>query len=58
MTIAEILKRTDKETYQKLMKMIDKVNYSNCMKRKCKQCEEYDKCFKKEKKYERNNGIK
>lgn len=58
MIIAKILKRTDKETYQKLIKMIDKARYNECMKRKCKQCKKYDKCFKKEKKYERNNGIK
>lgn len=26
--------------------MKDKINYKNCMKRKCKYCKFYDKCFK------------
>lgn len=34
------------------------INYDNCMKRKCEQCKDYDKCFKKGKSDERNNSIK
>lgn len=44
MKIQEILKRTDKETYEKLMKL--KFNYSECMKRKCKDCKNRKECFK------------
>ena len=26
--------------------MRDKINYANCMKRKCEQCKNYDYCFR------------
>lgn len=26
--------------------MSDKINYANCMKRKCEQCKYYDYCFR------------
>jgi hypothetical protein len=45
MKIAEILKRTDKETYNKLKSMF---NYKECMKRKCKDCRKKKECFKEE----------
>ena len=30
--------------------MKDKINWKECMKRKCEQCKYYDKCFKEERK--------
>nr|DAP55121.1 MAG TPA: hypothetical protein [Caudoviricetes sp.] len=39
--------------------MKDKLNWKECMKRKCEQCKHYDRCFKKErKKDERKKMIK
>lgn len=32
--------------------MKDKLNWKECMKRKCEQCKCYDRCFKKERKTE------
>lgn len=32
--------------------MKDKLNWKECMKRKCEQCKYYDKCFKEERKIE------
>lgn len=51
MKIAEILKRTDKETYNKLKSMF---NYKECMKRKCKDCRKKKECFKENKEGEIN----
>lgn len=38
--------------------MKDKINWKECMKRKCEQCKYYNRCFKKEKKDERKNDKK
>lgn len=39
--------------------MKDKLNWKECMKRKCEQCKYYDRCFKGErKKDERKKMIK
>ena len=32
--------------------MKDKLNWKECMKRKCEQCKYYDRCFKEERKIE------
>lgn len=29
--------------------MKEKINYGNCMKRKCKECKYYNRCFKNKK---------
>ncbi len=34
--------------------MKEKINYDNCMKRKCQKCKFYDECFKKKE----NKNIK
>lgn len=46
MKIEEILKRTDIETYDKLIK--PRTNYKECMKRKCKDCKNRKECFRDE----------
>lgn len=41
--------------------MRDKINYANCMKRKCEQCRYYDNCFRyktKRKGEKKNEKIK
>lgn len=37
--------------------MRDKINYANCMKRKCEQCKNYDYCFRYRPKKENENEI-
>lgn len=51
MKIGEIIKNKDRNTYEKLMKILGnrKMNYDKCMRRKCDQCKFNKKCFKKEK---------
>lgn len=36
--------------------MSDKINYAECMKRKCQQCKFYDKCFRYKPKKEGDNN--
>lgn len=50
MKIGEIINRTDKETYDKLMRLSG--NYEECMKRKCKDCRKKKECFR-----EKDNEI-
>ena len=37
--------------------MRDKINYANCMQRKCEQCRYYDYCFRYKPKKEKKNEI-
>ena len=37
--------------------MSDKINYANCMKRKCEQCKNYDYCFRYRPGRKKNNEI-
>lgn len=37
--------------------MSDKINYANCMRRKCEQCKHYDYCFRYKPKKENKNEI-
>ena len=44
MKIGEIIKIKDEELYNKLMEMA--FDYSQCIKRKCKNCKKRKECFK------------
>ena len=46
MRIGEILKKTNQDIYDKLVKQSD--NYDRCMQRKCKTCKKQNQCFKRE----------
>lgn len=52
MKIGEIIRRKDEKLYNKLMQMA--FDYSQCMRKKCKDCKNKKECFK----YERDNSIK
>lgn len=45
MKIEDILRRIDIETYNKLKV---RLNYKECMKRKCKDCRKKKECFKEQ----------
>lgn len=52
MKIGEIIRRKDEKLYNKLMQMT--FDYSQCMRKKCKDCKKKKECFKNA----RDNSIK